>query len=100
MSKKKPNLPKQLIQGKAGRAEAKVPVASGGDGNIGTNWKDINWTPKKVSLAIAFLSIPYLIAVIGTFRSGHILIFILLVGLGVFVGLLYLALKMIEKGDF
>ncbi|MGL5943970.1 MAG: hypothetical protein ACRC2S_27100 [Waterburya sp.] len=100
MSKKKPNLPKQLIQGKAGRAEAKVPSASGGDGGIDTNWKDINWTPKKLSLAIAFLSIPYLIAVIGTFRSGNILIAMVLVGLGLFVGLLYLALRMIEKGDF
>jgi hypothetical protein len=100
MSKKKPKLPTQLIQGKAGRAEAKVPAASDGGGRIGTNWKDINWTPKKLSLAIAFLSIPYLIAVIGTFRSGHILIAILLVGLGLFVGLLYLALRMIEKGNF
>ncbi|MGL5795822.1 MAG: hypothetical protein ACRC06_15770 [Waterburya sp.] len=100
MSKKKPNLPKRLIQGKAGRAEAKVPSAAGAEGSIGTNWKDINWTPKKLSLAIAFLSIPYLIAVIGTFRSGNILIAMVLVGLGLFVGLLYLALRMIEKGDF
>lgn len=100
MSKKKPNLPKQLIQGRAAKAEAKVPSAAGGGGNIGTNWKDINWTPKKLSLAIAFLSIPYLIVIIATFRSGHILIPILLIGLGLFVGLLYLALRMIEKGDF
>lgn len=100
MSKKKPNLPKQLIQGKAGRAEAKVPSADGGSGRIGTNWKDINWTPKKLSLAIAFLSLPYLIALIGTFRSGHILIAILLIVSGLSVGLLYLALRMIEKGDF
>jgi hypothetical protein len=100
MSEQKPQLPKKIIQGKASRAEAKVPVADGGGGHIGTNWKDINWTPKKLSLVIAFLSIPYLLAVISTFRSGQMMIAIILIGLGVFVGLLYLALRMIEKGDF
>jgi hypothetical protein len=99
MPKKKPKLPTQIIQGKAARAEAKISTG-GKYGNIQTNWKDINWTPKKLSLAIAFLSIPYLTAMIATFRSGHILIFILLIGMGVFVGLLYLALRMIEKEDF
>lgn len=102
MANKNPKLPKQIVQGKTAKSiEARPPSgAGGGGGNIETNWKDINWTRKKLTLAIAFLSIPYIIAIIGTFKSGHLLITAILIGLGVFVGLLYLALKIIENNTF
>ncbi|BAZ43357.1 hypothetical protein NIES4102_03570 [Chondrocystis sp. NIES-4102] len=102
MANKDPKLPKHLVQGKTAKSiEAVVPVATGGGGgHIETNWKDINWTRKKLTLAIAFLSIPYIIAIISTLKSGHLLITAILIGLGVFVGLLYLALKIIQNNTF
>ena len=95
------HLPKMLRQGKVNRSqEAKPPQEFGKNGKIITNLQDINWTPKKLGLAIAALSIPYLIVVTGVIQSGDILVGSILIGLALFVGLVYLALRWIDKSDF
>ncbi len=95
------HLPKMLRQGKVNRSqEAKPPEQFGINGKIMTNLQDINWTPKKLGLVIAALSIPYLIAVIGVIQAGNIIVGTILIGLALFVGLVYLALRWIDKSDF
>ena len=97
MPDKKPQLPKKLNLGKVGRSqEAKVPTGLGG-GKIETNWKDINWTPAKLVIVVAVLGIPFLIAIIISFMVGNNLIAGTLIGIAVFVGLMFLALRFIEQ---
>ncbi|WP_319422985.1 hypothetical protein [Pleurocapsa sp. FMAR1] len=95
------HLPKMLRQGKVNRSqEAKPPQTIGASGSIMTNLQDINWTPKKLGLVIAALTIPYLIAVIAVIQAGNVLVGSILIGLALFVGLVYLALRWIDKSDF
>ena len=97
MPDKKPKLPKKLNLGRIAKSQpAKVPKGLG-RGKIETNWKDINWTPTKLVIVIAVLGIPYLVAIIISFMVGNNLIGGTLVGLAIFVGLMFLALRFIEQ---
>ena len=97
MPDKKPQLPKKLnLGGTRQSQEAKVPTGLGG-GKIETNWKDINWTPTKLGMVIVALGIPYLVAIVVCFAVGNNLIAGTLIGLGVLVGLMFLALRFIEQ---
>ena len=97
-------LPKKIVQGSTNRSqEAKAPGDVGGANRIDANnakWADIKWTPKKLGLVVAFLSIPYLLTIIGIFKSGNTLVAGILIFLGVLIGLFYLLLRWIEKADF
>ncbi|MBE9047931.1 hypothetical protein IQ255_26660 [Pleurocapsales cyanobacterium LEGE 10410] len=100
MSDRNNHLPKKLIQGKTnGSQEARVPVI-GGQGQIGTNWKDINWTPTKLAIVLPVLIVPFLIGVISAVKAGNLVITALFVGLVVFVGLMYWLLRYLDKNDF
>lgn len=101
MPNNKHNVPKEfrLGQGKQSR-EAKPPVAAGGAGNINTNLKEIKWTPSKLAITVAALSLPYLIAVIGSFLAGNYLVGFIFLGIGAFVIGIYLLLRYIERADF
>ena len=102
--KKHNNLPKKLTQGGTNRSqEAKAPGDVGGANRIDANnakWADIKWTPKKLGLVVAFLTIPYLITIIGIFKSGNILVAGILISLAILIGLFYLLLRWIERADF
>lgn len=94
------NLPKQLRfgQGKQSR-EAKPPEGTGAGGRINTSFQDIKWTPRKLTVTTALLSIPFLIAVIISFAVGNNLIGFVFLSLGAFVVGMYLLLRYIERAD-
>ena len=97
MPDKKPQLPKKLnLGGTRQSQEAKEPIIGGG-GRIETNWKDIDWTPTKLGIVLAALGIPYSIAIVVCFAVGNNLIAGTLIGLAVFIGLMFLALRFIEQ---
>ncbi len=91
---------KKIVKGKSRPGDRKFPAHGGKGGEIYTNLPDINWTPKKLILAIALLSIPYVGAVLACFIAGISFIAYLLIGLGIFVGLIVLALRFIDQQDF
>ena len=99
--KKDYNLPARLVKGKSGQQEVKVPAAApGGGGRVDTNWKDIHWTPAKLGIVSTVLLAPLTFAIVVSFQAGNSLIGIVLIGLGLFVGLMYLALRFIENNEF
>ncbi|MGB5712718.1 MAG: hypothetical protein WBM44_17625, partial [Waterburya sp.] len=88
------NLPKRLVRGGIKRSqEAKVPDAKGGKGQIATNWKEIHWTPIKLSVASTIILAPISCAIVLSFKAGNSLVGIILIGLLVFMGLMYWALR-------
>lgn len=97
--KEKQNLPDRLVRGKARQQEAKVPIV-GGRGRIDTNFKDIRWTPAKLGIVSTVLLAPFTFAIVVSFQVGNTLVGLILLGLGIFVGLMYLALRYIDNNDF
>ena len=97
------HLPKRIVQGKTPRSqEAKAPTESGRGGRIDpkAQWANVKWTPKKLGLVIPFLSIPYLLVIIGTLKAGNTLVAGIMIGLVVLIGSLFLLLRWIEQADF
>ena len=100
MSDQKHNVPKKLSLGKRkGSGEAEVPTASGAGGNIMTNFQEISWTKRKLILTIVALATPYLAVLIASFMAGYILMGIIFGGIGVFVVVMYLLLRFLERAD-
>ena len=100
MDNKKYNLPNRLVTGGTKRSqEAVVPTFVAGDGQIGSNI-NIRWTPSRLVIAATLLGVPFLLTTVIAFKSGKILIGAILVGIAVFVGLMYLALRYIEANEF
>jgi hypothetical protein len=100
MDNKKYNLPKRLVTGGTKRSqEAVVPNFTGGSGQIGSNM-NIRWTPSRLVIAATLLGVPFLLTTVIAFKSGKILIGVILVGIAIFVGLMYLALRYIEANEF
>lgn len=97
--KDKHNLPKRLVQGKTNQQEVKAPII-GGDGRIDTSFPDIHWTRTKLGIVSTVLLTPFTFAIIVSFQSGKALVGIILIGLGVFVGLMFLALRYIDNNEF
>jgi len=101
MPNNKHNIPKEFRLGKGGQSkEAKPPVAAGGPGSIRTNLKEIKWTRSKLTITVTLLSLPYLIAVVGSFLAGNFLVGCIFLGIGVFVIIIYLLLRYIERADW
>jgi hypothetical protein len=100
MEKKKHKLPDRLVTGGSKKSHgAKVPELIGSGGAIGTNM-NIRWTPRKRVIAATVLGVPFLLVTTMAFKSGYILMGAILVGVAVFVGLMYLALRYIEANEF
>ena len=98
---KEHNLPDRLVKGKTNKSqEAVVPTASSSGGRINTSFSEINWTPAKIRIVLTVLLAPVITAIIITFNSGNIFISLVLIGLIIFVGLLYLTLRYIDKNEF
>ena len=98
---KEHNLPDRLVKGKTNKSqEARVPTASGAGGRINTGFADINWTPAKIRIVLTVLLAPVITVIIISFNSGNIFISLVLIGLIIFVGLLYLTLRYIDKNEF
>ena len=51
-------------------------------------------------IAATLLNVPFLLATVMTFKSGNALVGLILVGIAIFVGLFYLALRYIEENEF
>jgi len=100
MVNKKNNLPDRLVKGGIKSSqEAKVPVAMGGAGNVGTNL-NIRWTRNRAIMATTLLGVPFLLATVMTFKSGNTVIGCVLVVIAIFFGIMYLALRYIENNEF
>lgn len=100
MGKKNYKLPGRLVTGGSKRSHgAKVPEVTGAGGAIGTNL-NIRWTPRKRVIAATVLGVPFLLITTISFKSGHVFIGVILVGVAIFVGLMYLALRYIEANKF
>lgn len=96
------HLPQRLTQGKTNRSqEARPPKKSGKGGTIDpkASWANVQWTPKKLGLVVCFLSIPYLLVIIGTLKAGNVLVAGIMIGLVVLIGSLFLLLRWIEQLD-
>lgn len=100
MKDQKHNLPERLIRGKTPSSqEAHIPI-TGGQGKIATNLKDIHWTPIKLSIVSIVILSPISFAIVLSFKSGNILVGIILIALLIFMGLIYLALRYIDQNEF
>ncbi|MEL6579949.1 MAG: hypothetical protein AAFQ14_09355 [Cyanobacteria bacterium J06621_12] len=100
MGNKNHNLPNRLVQGGQKRSvDAKPPATVGAKGKIDTSI-NIRWTPRKKVIAATVLGVPFLLSTVSAFKSGNALVGIILVGLAVFFGLMYLALRYIENNEF
>jgi hypothetical protein len=77
-----------------------LPVVGGTGANIQTTWQDINWTRKKLFLITCLLGLPYLITIIATYLAGMTIITFVLIGLALFVGILFLIVRWVEHADF
>ena len=98
MSQSNSDPDKKIIKGKSSpvRQDFHQYNLKGG-GGINTNLQDINWTPKKLILTIALLGIPYGGIVLACFIAGINIIAYVLIGLAIFVGLLFLILRLIDR---
>ena len=98
---KEDNLPDRLVRGKSKQPQQiKVPKSGGTGGSINTSLSDINWTPAKLRIVMTVLLAPIVTAIIVSFNAGNLLISLVLIGLIVFVGVLYLALRYIDQNEF
>lgn len=97
---KEHNLPEKIVRGKSGQSEARAPKTSQAGGRIDTSLKDINWTPAKLRIVMTVLIAPVVTVTIVSFNAGNIFISLVLIGLIIFVGLLYLALRYIDRNEF
>ena len=93
------NLPNRLVRGGTKKShEAQVPTV-GGQGKIDTSWQEIRWTPTKLSIASIIVLSPISFAIVLSFKAGNSLVGAILIGLLVFMGLIYLALRYIENNE-
>lgn len=100
--KPKPTSSNQFKKRKGGSMsnDASNPLPKAGRaGAIQTNWKTIDWTPKKLLIASILIGAPYLAGVIASFLAGLFVITSILIGLGVFVGILYGILRWLEQAE-
>jgi hypothetical protein len=93
-----PNYRKQGGQISSEGSSSSIPK-SGGSGKIQTNWKSIEWTPKKLLIATILIGAPYLGGIIASLWGGMTLITLILVGLGILVGILYGVLRWLEQTE-
>ncbi len=95
------NLPGRLVRGGTKQSqEAKVPSAAGRGAHIPTNFTEIRWTPLKLSIASIIVLSPISFAIVLSFKAGNSIVGVILIGLLVFMGLIYLALRYIENNEF
>jgi Flp pilus assembly protein TadB len=71
----------------------------GGRGGIQTNWKDIRWTSKKLIAVTSLLTLPYLATVVATFVAGMTVISLIMSGVAVFVGIIFVLVRWLEKAN-
>jgi hypothetical protein len=84
---------KKITKGKSAQIQRDFPQ-SNPHAEINTNyWQDINWTPKRLLSIIALLGIPYVGVILACFIAGISLIGYLLIGLVIFIGLLFFMLR-------
>jgi hypothetical protein len=76
-----------------------LPRAQRG-GKVQTNWKTIEWTPKKKAIAILGLGSPYLIVILLTFTAGMKVIGCLLVGVALLAVFLVWFLRWWSTSEF
>lgn len=100
MPKQDPLSDKKIRLGRSTNPDKRNPPPSLGKGRIETNWRDIDWTPKKSIIVSTVLMIPYLVAVIGCFVARIYFMGYALVGLAILMGLLIWVLRTLDREDF
>ena len=101
MNKKRHKVPKKLIQGKTNRSQpAKIASLERRGGKILTNLPDIDWNAPKLTIVSVAILAPITFAIVLSFKAGNIFIALVLIGIIVFMGLIYLALRYIEDNEF
>ncbi|GAB4529355.1 MAG: hypothetical protein Tsb0014_11210 [Pleurocapsa sp.] len=100
MSDKNPQPPQKINLGRTNKSiPGTPPQLARGAGQIGTNWQDINWTPRKRITVISVLAFPYTIITIACFAAGINFVAYVFLGLAVLIGLLVLIVYLINKND-
>ena len=72
---------------------------SRGRGQVNTNWKNINWTKKKIILVSIALGFPYAVAVIASLVAEIYLITGILIAVAILVAVLFLTVRWIDRND-
>lgn len=100
MNKKRHKVPKKLIQGKTNKSQPANLAPIGKGGKILTNLPDIHWNAPKLTVASVAILAPITFTIVLSFKAGNILIALVLIGIIIFMGLIYLALRYIEDNEF
>ena len=86
--------------GQSRQSDRNMPTQGRQKGRIVTNLKEINWTPQKLALTVALLTIPYIGVVFACFLAGFSFIGYFLIGIAVFFVVLVILLRLIDSQDF
>lgn len=76
-----------------------LPKAGTGAVRIETNWKSINWTPKKLAIASILVGAPYLGGIIASLWAGLPFIALILIGLGLLIAILSAILQWLDRAE-
>lgn len=76
-----------------------IPQQSRSGGRVETNWSDIRWNRKKLLAVVSLLGFPYLATVVATFVAGMTVITLILSGVALFVGMIFMILRWLEQAE-
>lgn len=99
MRKKDIKPPQKINLGSSGQIPRNPPVIGGGGGRIKTDFSEIRWTPKKKAIVATVLGFPYGFATVACFGTGAYIGGYMLLGLLALMGLVLLALRLIDQGE-
>ena len=86
--------------GQSPPSDRNIPTDGKQPGGIVTNIKEINWTPQKLALTVALLTIPYIGVVFACFLAGFSFIGYFLIGIAILFVVLVILLRFIDAQDF
>ncbi len=100
MAKKDIKPPQKITLGSSGQVKTDVPAMKGGQEKIHTNFPEIKWTKKKKTIAAIGLGFPYGFALVACFGTGAYIGGYMLLGLLAVIGMVLLALHLIDRSEF
>lgn len=93
--------PKKITLGRSGQFNRDAPAGAGAGGSrIATSWQEIKWTTKKKIVISIVLGFPYGFALVVCFGTGANIGGYILLGLLAIVGLILLALRLVDRDEF
>ena len=100
MAKKDIQPPQKITLGRSGQIKTDVPAMGGGGGKIQTNFSEIKWTRKNKAIVAVGLGFPYGFALVACFGTGAYIGGYMLLGLLAIMGMVLLALRLIDRSEF